>query len=381
VGTRIAAVVLLAGASLVSVPTSSANPRVVSCDGDGTAGNRFQAVYLRKTSQPDGGAASIDLIRRVVVGVDNVFLNSSAKTGGVRRPRWVHDASCLLQVQSLTVADASSTTFQGIVQSLKAEGLNATDRKYVVFAEFDRTNCGEADGPAFDDTAGASNRNNRGPNFAMVRRSCWTLSNGSPSARPMAHEIMHTLGAVQPTAPHSSGNDAHCTDAQDVMCNPPPSGSTPVCPTNPNFQLFDCNNDDYFHTSPPAGSYLATHWNTADNSFLISGGVAPPGPGDPPPVFSSTPGCNSTVIANAFGGAPAVVTFTASDPGGQTVTLSASQLPSFAQFDASTGTLTVAPTIIDWLLGVFGAPRATIVATDSAGNKATCQVTLAVGLF
>jgi hypothetical protein len=40
-----------------------------------------------------------------------------------------------------------------------------------------------------------------------------------------------------------------------------------VCPFT-HEQLLDCNGDDYFNTNPPAGSFLRSHWNTADNQFL-----------------------------------------------------------------------------------------------------------------
>jgi hypothetical protein len=50
---------------------------------------------------------------------------------------------------------------------------------------------------------------------------------------------------------------------------------------------FDCGHNDYFHTNPTPGSYLATHWNAPYNSFLIAGSNGPVDPGLPPPPAPS----------------------------------------------------------------------------------------------
>jgi hypothetical protein len=55
-----------------------------------------------------------------------------------------------------------------------------------------------------------------------------------------------------------------------------------VCSDRKHDQRMDCNHDDYYNAAPKPGSYLSTHWNTADNEFLIRGGA----PGSPGPSRS-----------------------------------------------------------------------------------------------
>lgn len=107
-----------------------------------------------------------------------------------------------------------------------------------------------------------------------------------------AHEIMHTIGGVQITAPHSNtpnytnGSSGHCSDEYDRMCE---QGTMQyICKDSSHNSRFDCNHDDYYSTNPPAGSYLATHWNTANSAFLIGGGIAPTSGPIPTPTSAVT---------------------------------------------------------------------------------------------
>ena len=99
----------------------------------------------------------------------------------------------------------------------------------------------------------------------------------SQYADQVLHEVLHTLGAVQASAPHFSGG-AHCYEIYDVMCYTPKDGTTDVflhgCEIvgelpNPGKPL-DCGHDDYFNPAPDPGSYLAGHWNLYHSGFLCS---------------------------------------------------------------------------------------------------------------
>lgn len=81
------------------------------------------------------------------------------------------------------------------------------------------------------------------------------------------HENLHTMGAVQPTAPHGTV-DYHCTQGSDYLCPQYNADCTQVT-------RIDCLHDDYFNLYPfgcsnnPPG-YLCNHWNLAHvrNHFI-----------------------------------------------------------------------------------------------------------------
>lgn len=267
-----------------------------SCRGDGADGNRVQALYVVEAGRPDRFAQVRPLLLDELANVDDTFALSAARTGGGLRVRWVRDpATCAPSLVKAVVPAGALADFGASVSALRALGYTAANRKYLFFADASAL-CGI--GHQFLDESVTGNWNDgRAAMFARVDTGCWLAgSQGSVAA----HELMHNLGAIQRGAPHASAA-GHCTDDHDRMCYPDASGTTmaAVCPSADE-PLFDCGNDDYFHTAPPAGNYLATHWNTADSRFLDDVGAL----GEPPAVTvegptSVRPGLGATLVATA----------------------------------------------------------------------------------
>lgn len=234
----------------------------VRCVGDGQAGNRVQDVYAVPDGQEDRYASVAPLIRRWSSYVDWTFSTSAMETGGDRHVRFVTGPDCQPVVASVHLPAAAFATFADTTKALAARGFDRGDRKYLVWADT-HVLCGQAE-QYLDDAATPDNWNNGGyPMVARVDAGCW----GMPAAAE-AHELMHTLGGVQLSAPHSTGH-GHCTDTADRMCysDAPGVAMVSMCPPS-HADLFDCSHDDYFSTSPVRGGYLASHWNAAASSFL-----------------------------------------------------------------------------------------------------------------
>lgn len=236
-----------------------------SCSGTGVDGNRVQVVYAVEQGKSDRYSSLLPSIRSWVADVDDTIALSARKTGAEMRVRWVHKDCVPEIVHEVLPAGALRGGFQSMISELKARGYTDKSRKYLVFAD-SADLCGFAQ--MYRDTRKVNNYNDgRYPMFARVDSPCWAYREGWHSVA--AHEVMHNLGAVQPEAPHANPPGVHCTDERDTMCYEDGSGARmqSVCPPS-HEQLFDCRDNDYFHTRPPAGSYLSQHWNTADSSFL-----------------------------------------------------------------------------------------------------------------
>jgi hypothetical protein len=152
-----------------------------------------------------------------------------------------------------------------------ADGLNRLGPREPMWA------WGQTDVLVGDDRPGPENRNNRPGRIAAV----FGPSRGLPArtaagfaSEMMLHEILHTLGAVQPESPHATSG-GHCFDGADIMCYDDGSArarrySDGYCPevSGEISQALDCSRQDYFNPDPLAGSFLATHWNVFDSAFL-----------------------------------------------------------------------------------------------------------------
>jgi hypothetical protein len=237
--------------------TDDLDPPAYPCIGDGHSGARFQVIYAYPSDRPNLIAANKARIRLLVRSAAAKF-----NANGGQHLRFVCDDSQKLDVQVAQSPALGSATGYGalstVVNALVADGYNRTDRKYVVFTDY---TVGSACYGTLhdDDRPTADNLNNKGPSFAMLSNGmeayggCWI-------GQSTLHEITHTLGSVQLSAPHSDGT-YHQNQANDVMGG----NNLYDCVKT----TLDCGHDDYYSAAPqPSGSYLATHWNMANSDWV-----------------------------------------------------------------------------------------------------------------
>ena len=92
-----------------SPPTPGAEPAAVGCIGDGTSGNRIQAIYARASDVPDRYEDVITSLREWMAEADQAVWTSAGQTGGGKRLRFVTDGDCQLDVARVTSPSPATT--------------------------------------------------------------------------------------------------------------------------------------------------------------------------------------------------------------------------------------------------------------------------------
>ncbi|WP_246042529.1 MULTISPECIES: RICIN domain-containing protein [Streptomyces] len=364
--------------------TVAAGPagQTVQCDGDGSSGNRVQVVYVHGPDR-DRYSQYFASFRKWAADADLIYSMSAQETGGVRHIRYVTAADCTPTVLNIELPASALADFSATNRALAAKGLDRRDRKYMIFAD-SQVYCGIGTF-AGDERPGQNNLSNFGPSYGRTDTGCW----GGHTA---AHELGHNLGAVNNSAPNTS-RGAHCTDEWDVMCY----SDTPyypkmrnVCTNKASENILDCNHDDYFHTNPKPGSYLATHWNIADNQFLMKGkgnggGTTDPNPNPKPtptPTPTKKPGGGPTVTVGQIQSNSAVVSWPKVDGaswyqvllGGKHLTWVQSQAVRIYNLQPGTE-YKVAVSVRDSAGRDSGAGKTTVFKTTGAGGGGTAPNT------
>ena len=294
----------------------------IACIGDGTSGRRVQLIYAYRAGTTNNYDTHITEIRQIAAGMESIFNDSAALTGGTRHIRFVHDNSpnCTVDVQTATLTLSAINDFGATITQLTNEGFDDPNGRYLVFVDTTNTLCGIGE-YYNDDSAGSNNAHNGNILFSRVDRQqpggadCWTAAVAS-------HELMHNLGGVQNSAPNSSyqnpiGNQGgHCIDEYDIMCYEDYNGTLPVMQIECANQaldntLLDCNHDDYYNTNPAPASYLATKWNAARSLYLDATATT----NTPPTVVAPTFALPLATVS-AIGSVRVTISWSATDTDG-----------------------------------------------------------------
>ena len=249
----------------IAAESTTAAPRALCID-DGVSGPRVQMVYVHRHDRPNRLDELLPTFRRLAAEMDLIFDQSARKTGGPLRMRFVTDANCRVDFQRLAVSENAIAGFGSLIQKMDEAGYDAIDRKYIMMVDAG-VFCGVgtyAGGANADDP---DTQSHDFTGYARVDVPCW-------DAGSMAHEISHTMGAVQNSAPNTS-RGGHCIDEWDVMCysdEPFKPKMRDICTDGAQDFRLDCGDNDYFAARPKPGSYLTRHWNMADSHYLTTGG-------------------------------------------------------------------------------------------------------------
>jgi hypothetical protein len=298
--------ILGARASETSLPTTQ-EPIVCT-----QTGHRIRVMYSSAGSFTPSAERAQEIrtsIRRMASKILSESLRSSGNARGLRMAVEC-DESGEIRIQGFKSSGDVEEVF-GTVDSFFGAPSGANSVKTVVFYDGEDPDGAAAGyGLSYDDDDKSSSdsypvplgqNNNRVLSAsAVVYRCCW-------ARHTPIHEVFHTLGAVQDSAPASTTN-GHCWDGLDVLCYDDGGlfgglYQEKACPATEDFQKpekfpIDCEYNTYFDSVEESGEWLNSHWNSggAEDPFL----VAAPAVAAPTVEAVSVSGVNKT--GATFGG-------------------------------------------------------------------------------
>jgi hypothetical protein len=275
-------------AAPVGVPEATVRSRSIParpCPGDGRTGARVRVLLgvPKGTTAPDP-ASTRSLLRQALSLADANLDAASTSVGQHYRFFCRHDRNVTITTVQLPVIGQDGTyTFEDVTTSLAAQGFTKPSAIYAAFvANIDccYTYGGQGSMTSDDSPSASTNRNNGSfARYSMIRLGAtW---DATTLALVFQHETGHNMGAVQNSAPHTSGA-YHCYETSDIMCYDDggpyfTSGGSlvSVCPdlSSVGMYEFDCGDDDYYNAAPASNTYLADHWNVAESRWLTPVGA------------------------------------------------------------------------------------------------------------
>ena len=257
-----------------------------------SSGSYFKLLYVYPAGEPDRFGLYANLIQGDMRAINDVMVAASGGAKGIRFDVGTVCGNTNVDIASIQLAHTRAQFlamgFDARLAALRADiagsgnGFDTsnaaigTHRNLLIYADGLYGNDDVAGvGSLFDDDRhGANNNSNLGGLTAVV----FGNGGGNPAFAPddrrqntALHEISHTMGAVQDSAPHST-LAGHCTDLDDVMCyadGGPNNALTHPCP-NATPSPYDCGKNDYFSPAPAGGSYLDLKWNVYNSEFLCA---------------------------------------------------------------------------------------------------------------
>lgn len=258
-----------------------------------------QVIFVRPSGSADLLASRVGVMRELMRRVASMYSASRRTTIGPaaatlkyedRSPRFVTWTAANGQCHPVFVSEVvpPSPYAQGVAGAealwdyLAGIGYDNPRRKYVVIHQNADASPEGVEGmadPVVADTWSVSNPNNAGGAAPSGYMSVWTTASVLDdeiervrTARAVAHELAHALGAVQPTSPMSTPDDTwHSRYYSDLLRTIPLGART--CPPGVNHYRFDWCGDvqGYFTQANENWGQSLNRLDVANSSFLWGG--------------------------------------------------------------------------------------------------------------